>query len=266
MSLRPETRAKYLGIEIEFAMPTTATERFISHRQVIDNLNDQLAIAGLRKWVHASWDRSIDVGHYEPDIQLDEDDEDYSTDYREVGLEYLYGGHIGVEFRVLVKQKELRSVLPKVLSFIKRKNGYVNESCGLHVHLDMRLRNFRKSTLRLYEMIDTLYDMMPEHRKCNDYCRFSDLDSNELQDLRHYGDRYKAINLQSFREHKTLEVRCHEATLDSRTIINWAEFLVSVVDNKPETRKEIRYVNERVRANSNGKTFREVRQGIECPF
>jgi hypothetical protein len=45
-------------------------------------------------------------------------------------------------------------------------------------------------------------------------------------------DRYKAINVQAYKEHKTIEVRLHTGTIEEHKILNWVQLLVSIASAK----------------------------------
>lgn len=266
MSLKPTTNHRYVGIELEFLIKVQDPDK--KTKVMINVVRDALTTAGLSNYVHVGYDLSL-----EPDDDLPtayyEDDDGYeveSDDYLDHDFDTWFGGTCPVEVRILAKEYEVPFVVPAVVNVIKELGGYINNTCGLHVHLDMRRRCFNTSAFRLFDIQDTIADMMPESRRNNDFCIFRKFDMYFIESKGQGYNRYSAINLAAYTEHKTIEVRCHEGTLDAKSITDWANFLVSVVDNKQPTQEEIDYVNSRMDAYPRPEIVSTVRQADEIPF
>lgn len=136
----------------------------------------------------------------------------------------------GTEIRVCMKRNELRDVLPGLMQTLKDIGARINQSCGLHVHLDQR-NNLEpeKHFQRLVRSLGLLYTVVPESRRRNRYCkrnRHSDFPSAVR------GDRYKAINASAFHRYKTIEIRLFGGTLEAVKIINWIEVLTAIVQGE----------------------------------
>lgn len=119
--------------------------------------------------------------------------------------------------------------------------GKVNRKCGLHVHIDVRnlpehrtvcfdnspaLLSAKQTYARLILLYPMLKKLVPRSRLRNNYCRW--------RDSAEYGDRYCAINFQSFNSHGTIEFRCQGGTVNLLKIESWAllcQFLVGFCAN-----------------------------------
>lgn len=133
-------------------------------------------------------------------------------------------GYYGHELNILLKQDDL-SKLYEVIKLIKG-NSIVNETCGLHVHLDMRNRNVSRSFRNLFHMQYLLFSIVHKSRSKSRFCV-----KNKSQWMNSYDDRHFAINPIAYKKHKTIEVRLHHGTLDSQSIINYVKLLLKIVDS-----------------------------------
>ena len=155
-----------------------------------------------------------------------------------------------VELSILINRNDY-SPLQRLCKVLKTLDAQVNDSCGLHIHLDCRDLGFVKrirsgntsGSYYLYEgpgreellkrgsrlgkVIPLMEKMVDASRLDNEYC--------ECVEPRLGSGKYRAINMDAFLEHKTIEIRLHEGTLDFKTIHNWAEFLYFVSRNKIES-------------------------------
>lgn len=152
-------------------------------------------------------------------------------DYVEVGMDASIRpkrGHRPYELRVLIPESELDTVFTKLAKFFKVAKIQVNKSCGLHVHLDMRHRSYKKCYKRLRQCQDVLFALVSKDRWKNKFCEYV-IDRNEE-------DRYLAINKTAYEDLRTLEVRLHQGTTNVDRIKHWTKFLIKVVNgtfNKP---------------------------------
>lgn len=195
-SLKPESTAKdnYVGIEIECAS-SKDTDDMIEHIA--------LTRPSLSKYVRVGSDGSIRTEEKFP---------------------------YAIEFRLMVKEQDKDRIIKE---FIEVTKGLlkVNNSCGLHVHIDMRNRNYGRSFEQLYVAMPILMSMVPSSRRSNTYCKEN---TNKKGWSSGRSDRYEVLNTTSFRKYKTLEVRVHSATTSAYKIINWIDLLLCVVDKKFE--------------------------------
>ena len=187
---RPSNADKHVGIELEFGAPIDKTE-----------LGSLLLDAGLEQYVTLKQDGSL------------------RADSRG---EYLH------ELCILVPEYDLAQVVGRVCAVLLGAKCYVNTSCGMHVHLDMRERDQVKSFHNLLMIQKMLYKMVPKSRQENTYCK--PVRTTKLDVLKRSRNRYRGINVLSLRKHQTLEIRLHSGTLDRVKIVNWVHILLKAVN------------------------------------
>jgi len=138
-----------------------------------------------------------------------------------------------IEVTALFKQARTNEMVNAICNVIKKAKGSVNNSCGLHVHLDMRNRNAEIAYNNLYMCLPIINAITPPNRVSGDwskrYCAQNTYPT--LAEQTSHGGRYWAINTQSLREHKTLEVRIHSGTVNATKIINFIKLLAMIVDH-----------------------------------
>lgn len=188
----PQTQDKHIGVEIEFAC-----------KQDNNFVCDMLFEAGVGRNVQVKRDGSIVV------------DGDYPHQ---------------VEVTILAKQTEIYDVIKKICDVLNTKlNVRIDKSCGLHVHVDMRTRDHIKSFYNLVRMQKFLYSMVPAKRKAsrreNGYSQVVESPEWSVP-----GDHYYGINSEAWNKYKTLEIRMHCGTSQTRKINNWISLLVGIVD------------------------------------
>lgn len=140
------------------------------------------------------------------------------------------GNMNAVEIVVIAKESEYQKVISKVCKILSNHDAQVNQTCGLHVHIDQRNRDVRQSYSRLFNSLPLLASMVPESRRRNNYTRLNTLSTFEEQYRR--DDRYCAINVKAFERHGTLEVRLHSGTTDRVKITRWITVLLGIVDSQ----------------------------------
>ena len=146
---------------------------------------------------------------------------DTSISDEELGAEYVMTRPLNGN-RLLEKIEELTK-------FIFTTGGYVDRSCGLHIHingLDMELEQM-KNCLAIGKSMETwIYDMLPADRKTSRYSKpLPDFDVKELMNVSTYN-----------------EFRHHHGTLNFLTIEQWLSLCMAVVDtsfNLSRTSREI---------------------------
>lgn len=144
-----------------------------------------------------------------------------------------------LELKILAKESEIEKVITKVCTLLNKDNrADVNESCGLHVHLDMRNRNVEEAFRKLYDVQDDMEHYVDSSRLENDYCM-----RNGIPRFNYYAEgssRYYTINATAYRKFKTLEVRLHDGTLSSIRINKWIKFLLTTVKQKSKIKQAIK--------------------------
>jgi hypothetical protein len=196
---RPHDAKKYFGIELECIIP------------VDTNLNNELW--DYRKFVSIADDGSIDCDSENRENGGDDDDAIFE----------------GKEIRVLVDRDNLVPVLTGVTKKLVGLGAFVNKSCGLHVHFDLRDSTDSERELvytKLYHSLSLLYSIVPSSRRRNTYCKRN---TSGIYKENTEGSRYKAINVVSYEKHDTFEVRLFGGTLDAEKIINWIELLEGII-------------------------------------
>jgi hypothetical protein len=226
MSLTPKTFDKYIGIEIECV--SEKTEQRI--RTLITKYK-------LKNYIVLSRDSSIKPRGLFSDRECNICNglgRNYNSIYNRHFTCGNCGGHgtvteaRGYELQLLVKQKELRLVLNKISLLLKDIDAKVNDSCGLHVHLDMRNRKFTDAVQRLLNVQGIMLKSVPKSRRNNQYCKPVKLGKNT--DLR-YISKYHTIHTEDcMNDYSTVEVRVHEGTVDTDAIYKWVKFLTATID------------------------------------
>lgn len=157
---------------------------------------------------------------------------------------------------------------------VERMNGslrgvkaVVNESCGMHIHLDGRgislqsRREFPTALLQLWKahliFEDVIMSFLPYKRRRNDFCRpmnesfklveietcssvldaeklwYKERTYNEIREAKghHYhSSRYFGVNFHSLLGHGHLEIRYHSGTINSKKILEWANLHALIMD------------------------------------
>lgn len=205
-----KARSNYVGIELEFISSEPSLK-----------LIEKLMLNKLSNYVTVTKDNSIDI-----------DDGGFET-----------------EIKILAREAIVFQVLKKVLSIIPR-GSYVNDSCGLHVHLDMRNRDKETAYKSLYRSLPYLTERVASSRIDNEFCRLNHDDDLESFEDSLSEDRYQAINPHSYQKHKTLEIRLKESTLDFTEASSWIKDLIDIVNGKKVNRKGIPFVEELLQINA----------------
>ncbi len=158
-------------------------------------------------------------------IEIDDELNEYSED--EDGDRINEGTWEAFEIAILVPEKEMKTVIPEIVSILKKLDARVNDSCGMHVHLDMRNRNtetvFRNLTL--YQ--DIMFQLVDESRRDNTYCQ--KVDTNYYDDEKE--NHYNAISGKAaYSKYRTFEVRIHHGTVNSKEIMAWLDLLTRIAN------------------------------------
>lgn len=128
-----------------------------------------------------------------------------------------------VEVTLLFNTDDGFGQLEKVCRVLSDLGCYVNDKCGLHVHLDARHlkpRGARLLARRLGRALPVLKWIVDPSRHDNHYCK---LDVGPFG--RSHVNRYFAVNTQAYFHYKTLEVRMHGGSTNFKKIKHWIELL-----------------------------------------
>jgi hypothetical protein len=120
------------------------------------------------------------------------------------------------------------TILFKVCDILNELGCWVNRTCGLHVHFDMRSETPRMVTLMAQRMaysVPALKTMLPKSRRDNQYC------VNTINGRRN-GSRYAFVNMQSLAKYGTLEIRGHSGTTDAQKIAHWIDLCRAIMSTK----------------------------------
>ena len=121
----------------------------------------------------------------------------------------------GHEVRALLDRTKAEPRIFRLCERMQQLGLRVNRTCGLHIHLDARSVSSFDEVVRIGRIMDAwlyaLRELLPASRRANDYCKFGIAAT----------DRYRAVNVSSYGKHRTLEIRCHSATLDYTKVIAW---------------------------------------------
>ncbi len=176
---KPTDSRDYLGLEIEFDVP----ERPFPISRIKDQLD--ALVAENKAFKGSIW-------------RVDHEHIAYAGDKS-------FAGEIaGLMLR---DDKNWPEQVRKITEFLKFIGSFVDERCGLHVHLDARNTSDRLIEENLAKLIPTIRSFCSKHRNDNPNL------GSPLFDRR---GRYE-----------TLEVRFMEANFDSERIIDYINFLVT---------------------------------------
>ena len=134
----------------------------------------------------------------------------------------------GWEVRVLLLEDEFTDTLKQILSVIYGMGFRADTNCGTHVHMDMRNRDVNVVYQNLFKAQKFLRKFLTRHRKENMYCKENTADTFDKQ--LSLGDRRHSINVEAYNEHRTIEVRMHQGTLDAAELVPWVNLLVKIVN------------------------------------
>ncbi len=187
-----------------------------------------------------------------------------------------YDGGYGLELRVLCKLSKLKGNLTLVGQFLKQVGAEVNKSCGLHVHLDARHVDAKKMLQNLTDNLDPIEKSVPPYRLTGDYARSIKRQVPlMLYMIEHYKDgrrntsiranamtgqleyhrivpnyieqKYRSINIECMLKYKTIEVRCHEGTVNCAEIYKWCAYLCEVAYEGKVSTTNKTYISKRIK-------------------
>lgn len=125
----------------------------------------------------------------------------------------------------------------KVFDKIVEQGGFVENSCGFHVHIDARFLHDYSSTNqnRFFEFLVSSYQanedvferLVKPHRNNNSFCLSTK--GKSWIDIR--DNRYHRLNISSFLRHGTIEFRQFQGTLKAKTAIAWITLCMTFIRN-----------------------------------
>lgn len=133
--------------------------------------------------------------------------------------------------------KELEKVC-WVLEFCDVK---VNDSCGLHIHMDAAdfdLQTWKNLALSYKHLERVIDSFMPQSRRQNYYCKgLSSISATDIQAAQSIHDlqaafgnnRYRKVNLEAYARHRTVEFRQHSGTTNFTKMESWIRFLNGLI-------------------------------------
>jgi hypothetical protein len=149
------------------------------------------------------------------------------------------------ELVALIPQKYWKKYLRAIMKCLTKCKAQVNDSCGLHVHIDHRLctkRNPMASYLSLQRMQDLLFQLVKPNRRTNRYCSYEA--RTEFFDKLADSNRYSAINLTALRKFRSIEVRLFHGTLEVLEIMTFVNCLLFGVKKAEEAIEQFTEDNE----------------------
>lgn len=129
------------------------------------------------------------------------------------------------EIRARFKESKREEAIAWLTDLLKMHNAYTNKSCGLHVHLDCRHREYMLVQDKLSAALTFMKRFVKASRHDNHYCVMGAGTGH-----------YHAINYGAFFAHQTVEVRLHHGSVDGEEIATWIDFLLYVVNSPKAAR------------------------------
>lgn len=228
-SKTPTSKKNYVGIEIEFLTPRG------------DHINKikRLLIKNELEWYcHIGGDGSVTDIDFVPKFkhivrefqgQRWEDSVIVNNNKRKVGH----------EIRILAQEDEAPDIVKKVCEIIVECNGIINSTCGLHIHIDLRNRSYDTVYHNMFMSQDLMFKTQPSSRTSNN--KFCMKLTKKFKTTR---TRYYAINSKAYKEHRTIEIRLHEPTLNSKDVLMWMDFLIGIANIKTCLKKKVSTVED----------------------
>lgn len=201
------------------------------------------------------------------DHSIKPDDGDGSANPQEVVLMYKTGNE---------------QIVRDVCAMLKGR-AYINNSCGTHVHFDMRHvgpNEVKQYGQRVARAVPALKTILPKPRRNNKFC-VSNINNMESRGDPH--ERYSFVNLQSYPKYKTLEIRGHSATLKADKILTWIKICEKIMNTRVRSKTEeitspaeliklfkfddetIKYIKDRYTKFNNGQVLEVMDEAATIP-
>lgn len=216
---------KHISVEIECIFPERMKAKFIK----------AVAKLGLRKNVCVKEDGSIKNECVECERDMTsgpaetDDDDDSGCGHC---AEYSYDA---AEIVITCRRDAAESIIALVCKALDDNGAFVNKSCGLHVHFDMRDTDkdaVNAIARKLSGFVPNLKKVLPASRRNNTFIK------NDLC-LVEGSERYAFVNASAYRRHKTIEIRGHSGTADAVKILNWIKLIELLMATTRGTSKDM---------------------------
>ena len=131
--------------------------------------------------------------------------------------------------------------LEKVCWVLDFCDARVNESCGLHVHMDAAEFDLAtwKNLILTYKRLEGVIDhFMPRSRRNNRYCKgltaVTEATINRASNIGQLrsafrNNRYHKVNLEAYARHRTVEFRQHGGSTNFTKMSAWIHFLAKMI-------------------------------------
>lgn len=131
--------------------------------------------------------------------------------------------------------------LEKVCWVLDLCNAKVNDSCGLHVHMDAAEFDLQtwKNLVITYKRLENVIDhFMPRSRRNNTFCRpLTTISETIINQASNIGElraafnhnRYHKVNLEAYARHRTVEFRQHGGSTNFTKMSAWIYFLAKMI-------------------------------------
>lgn len=131
--------------------------------------------------------------------------------------------------------------LEKVCWVLDLCNAKVNDSCGLHVHMDAAEFDLQtwKNLVITYKHLENVIDhFMPRSRRNNTFCRpLTTISETIINQASNIGElraafnhnRYHKVNLEAYARHRTVEFRQHGGSTNFTKMSAWIHFLAKMI-------------------------------------
>lgn len=145
----------------------------------------------------------------------------------------------------LMGEEGFQEVL-KVAKVLSEIGATVNQSCGLHVHVDcdgLTSADLKNLLLRYLDNETAIDNLMPRARRgsSNTYCRpMSQIGRDRIRNaegttVREFvshlvSDRFFKLNVLAYLRHGTVEFRHHSGSTNGEKIVNWIKFCLNFVE------------------------------------
>lgn len=166
---------------------------------------------------------------------------DHADHWKLVTDSSLHGNNTFELVSPILHGEEFLDDLEKVCWVLELCDVKVNDTCGLHIHMDAHdftmdtWRNLAVTYKRLEPVIDAF---MPGSRRNNRYCKSLNgisetaiRGAQTINDLRRvfHSDRYHKVNLEAYARHCTVEFRQHGGSTNFTKMSAWIHFLEKMI-------------------------------------
>lgn len=141
--------------------------------------------------------------------------------------------------------------LEKVCWVLDLCNAKVNDTCGLHVHMDAAEFDLTtwKNLILTYKRLEGVIDnFMPHSRRNNHYCKaLTAITENSIKHARNIGElraaffhnRYHKVNLEAYARHRTVEFRQHGGSTNFTKMSAWVHFLAKMITFAKQSKVQV---------------------------